>query len=471
MVPIGADEALLQLVPNVFLTEADACQNHLNALGMLAGMPWPIEAAPQLGRDSSPPAATPRNGGHGKRTESLRRVKPRSIRPVFATAEVELLLCCARRRPSTDCPRIEVLLKQKIDWVRFIQLAFAHGSLSLMHAALSSVGPEHVPKAMLEQLRHHRMETARRGEHLQRELLRIIGLLEARDIPTIAFKGPVLAQAVYGDLGLRPFSDLDLLVPKRDFLKAKGILIRDGYDEVYFGEHETLYRQSQLVRSDQSVGVDLHWGVSPRDFDVTISILRKVARSADGSVGHRPGPNILSRKHRADGVVARRQRTLKSLNRLCDLHEVIAAHPGLNWTALLETVRLAGGERRFLLALRMVKDLFDTPLPAFVSSLIDQRPILDQLASQIENRLFLEGPAAPAEFEKCLGSVGLTDDPRRRFRRLVRFAITPSKSDLACFRLPTILDRLYFVLRPGRLALRCAAHPIEAARTIRSVRS
>lgn len=395
-------------------------------------------------------------------------MKPRSIRPVFATAEVELLLCCARRRPSTDCPRIEVLLKQKIDWVRFIQLAFAHGSLSLMHAALSSVGPEHVPKAMLEQLRHHRMETARRGEHLQRELLRIIGLLEARDIPTIAFKGPVLAQAVYGDLGLRPFSDLDLLVPKRDFLKAKGILIRDGYDEVYFGEHETLYRQSQLVRSDQSVGVDLHWGVSPRDFDVTID-LEKVWQGVltvplgTGQVQTFSPENtaLMVWLHGA-------KEHWKSLNRLCDLHEVIAAHPGLNWTALLETVRLAGGERRFLLALRMVKDLFDTPLPAFVSSLIDQRPILDQLASQIENRLFLEGPAAPAEFEKCLGSVGLTDDPRRRFRRLVRFAITPSKSDLACFRLPTILDRLYFVLRPGRLALRCAAHPIEAARTIRA---
>ena len=47
---------------------------------------------------------------------------------------------------------------------------------------------------------------------LTSELIKIMKLLEENDIKAIAFKGPTLAQLAYGDVTLRQYVDLDLLV-------------------------------------------------------------------------------------------------------------------------------------------------------------------------------------------------------------------------------------------------------------------
>ena len=46
------------------------------------------------------------------------------------------------------------------------------------------------------------------------ELIRIMKLLEKNDIKALAFKGPVLSQMVYGDITLRQYVDLDVLIRK-----------------------------------------------------------------------------------------------------------------------------------------------------------------------------------------------------------------------------------------------------------------
>ena len=64
----------------------------------------------------------------------------------------------------------------------------------------------------------------RRGLWFASELLRITHHLAKKEIRAIPYKGPVLAQSAYGDLALRHFSDLDLLISPRDFDQAKNAL-------------------------------------------------------------------------------------------------------------------------------------------------------------------------------------------------------------------------------------------------------
>src|ERR1700681_921232 len=61
------------------------------------------------------------------------------------------------------------------------------------------------------------------------KLLRLLELFQAAEIPVIPLKGPVLAQILYGDPVLREFEDLDLLVRKRDVLRALQLLNAHGY--------------------------------------------------------------------------------------------------------------------------------------------------------------------------------------------------------------------------------------------------
>ncbi len=48
------------------------------------------------------------------------------------------------------------------------------------------------------------------------ELKAVMGWLEAGDVPAIAYKGPTLAAWAYGDIALREFCDLDILVRPSD---------------------------------------------------------------------------------------------------------------------------------------------------------------------------------------------------------------------------------------------------------------
>lgn len=53
-------------------------------------------------------------------------------------------------------------------------------------------------------------------------------LFDAHDIPFVLLKGMALAFTVYPDEALRPMGDLDLLVPPKDVLRARDLLLQEG---------------------------------------------------------------------------------------------------------------------------------------------------------------------------------------------------------------------------------------------------
>ena len=61
------------------------------------------------------------------------------------------------------------------------------------------------------------------------ELLRLLDLFDRHAIRVLPFKGPVLADMLYGDIAAREYCDLDLLIDKADVPAAIGILLVEGY--------------------------------------------------------------------------------------------------------------------------------------------------------------------------------------------------------------------------------------------------
>jgi len=58
---------------------------------------------------------------------------------------------------------------------------------------------------------------------------RVLPAFAAAGLPVVAFKGPLIQQAAYGGLFIRPSSDIDLLVHPRDFDRAAALLDAEGY--------------------------------------------------------------------------------------------------------------------------------------------------------------------------------------------------------------------------------------------------
>ncbi len=111
----------------------------------------------------------------------------------------------------------------------------------------------------------HAIETGRRhGAFLQLVSLRAIAMLADAGIRSIALKGPFLGEALYGDPGRRPSSDIDLLVPPEQ-LHAAVEVIRDlGYrapiDYVYDSGLPLLHFVLVHDRGELPA-VELHWRV------------------------------------------------------------------------------------------------------------------------------------------------------------------------------------------------------------------
>ena len=105
-----------------------------------------------------------------------------------------------------------------------------------------------------KRLRHsYRLHTIRAAVH-EHELARTVGLLRSAGIEPLLAKGWAIAR-LYPESGLRPYGDLDLLVPPESYAMARGTpnVMRAGVDlharfkELADRPLDELYRRSQLV--------------------------------------------------------------------------------------------------------------------------------------------------------------------------------------------------------------------------------
>src|SRR5262245_18085134 len=147
--------------------------------------------------------------------------------------EFRFLLSCARSEPCTGIGRE---LDEDLDWKTLLRFADRHGVQPLLNQALKSTCWDRVPQTTRVELHRFNKANVQKNLLFTAELLQLIGEFERNHISIIAFKGPVLAEAVYGDVSLREFSDLDVLVHEADLRKAEDILTARGYQANFRGQ-------------------------------------------------------------------------------------------------------------------------------------------------------------------------------------------------------------------------------------------
>lgn len=144
--------------------------------------------------------------------------------------EIELLLCCARTQMEAEtATRMKALFQQTLDWEYLLRMAIRHGVMPLLFWQINANLPEIAPAEFMTRLREHFYLNAARNHFLTEELVRVLRLFEEQNIPAIPYKGPALALSIYGDTALRQFSDLDLLIQRKDVVRASDVLRTHGY--------------------------------------------------------------------------------------------------------------------------------------------------------------------------------------------------------------------------------------------------
>lgn len=160
--------------------------------------------------------------------------RSRKIAEIQPSPEIELLLKSARTRlDGATAAQIRELAAGEIDWPGLRGLAHRHRVMPLLYRSLYKTCPELVPEDALAELRLDYQANAARNMFLNRELIKILHFFETEGIQAIPFKGPTLAEEAYGNLALRQFNDLDILIQEGDVLEARDLMISHDYQPEY----------------------------------------------------------------------------------------------------------------------------------------------------------------------------------------------------------------------------------------------
>lgn len=173
----------------------------------------------------------------------------------FASAEERLLWRCARVRVDAgdlaEIARIGADLDQT-GWERVVALAQANGVENLLFTHIASAGLlDQVPGALVGRMRQWYGEVAIYTRRLEVALARVLSLLQAANAPVIVVKGLALTRRLYGEIALRPISDIDLIAQAKDMprwteaLRAAGFAPAAGKSE-RLGRHVLRFREMQF---------------------------------------------------------------------------------------------------------------------------------------------------------------------------------------------------------------------------------
>jgi hypothetical protein len=174
-----------------------------------------------------------------------------------------LHLCLRGRWDSTALQAAQALTTHSdLDWHDLHQVAQTESLAPLLYQIVRDRNI--IPAPVEQQLRDAYYHNACRNTFLLRELGDVLHHMAKEGVDVILLKGAALAEGVYGDIAVRPMSDLDLLIQQPDLPIARRVLAALGYMPSYLEMHagfniefrneEPLYKPGLI-----DTYIDLHW--------------------------------------------------------------------------------------------------------------------------------------------------------------------------------------------------------------------
>jgi putative nucleotidyltransferase-like protein len=372
-------------------------------------------------------------------------------------AEYRMLLACARSRmDEPHAAIIRQLSRSALDWEALAALGRRHSLFPLLYRQLAAVVPQEVPPESLGRMKERYQGNAARNLFLLGELERVLRSFADDGVTAIPYKGPALAIAGYGDLSLRRFVDLDVIVRRDDVERAIGTLTRLGYrcDPVVSPTQQAFLIRTQhdlaFKREEGRLIVELHWEVAPRLFAAELAAENLWRRATRRSMGEGEMLVLAPEDMLLALCVHGSKHLWERLAWVCDIAEWLAAHPQLRWPELLAHAERTGQQRMLFVGLHLAAELLDAPLPEPVASAVRADRAIPRLAAQAGEVMFRQPPRPPG----MISSLRFNLLARRAWAvkwNYLRHLLTPTDADVRAIRAPRYLQFVYYLARPFRL--------------------
>ena len=378
-----------------------------------------------------------------------------------------LLASCASGSRSEWSERIRG--NRSLNWMRVIELAEHHGVIPQIYRSLSDLGDV----ACSDSLWQSHETNARKTLWLTRELLRILGKLNSCGIVALPYKGPVLAQLLYGNVTLRQFSDLDLLIQSSDLPRIKSALAELGFEP---GVQLTPREEREYVQSgyeyvfDCAHGrnlVEVQWRILPRFYCVDFDVNEFFERAITLSLGETGLRTLCAEDLLIVLCVHAAKHAWQQLSWLCDIAE-LAKSREIDWDVIQDRANRLGVQRVVAISFVLAHKLLEAPLPEIVQAQIRKDDSIENVINEILPIIVAGSDYDPESISYFWLMIRVRERWRDRIKFLWRLIFTPSVGEWSAIRLPSRLFPLYRVVRVFRLVSRFFPKVVSARETNRS---
>jgi hypothetical protein len=391
-------------------------------------------------------------------------VDPVETESLLSAEEAELLITCSGPcTGSEDETRIRSLASgRQIAWDRVFGMAREHCVIPLLYRTLNRICAQAVPPEQLRALKDQCRAGAARNLMLAAELIKILHEFELRHIDAVPFKGPSLACMVYGDLALRSFADLDILIHQSDIISAIRLLREMGYQLEYNlnRSQEAAYIRFEhafhFVHPTTAVIIELHWKLSHRNLSFGIDDVNLWQGVRAVSCLGRSVPALKPEDLFLYLCMHGAKHAWERLEWICCISEFINRVNGVDWDFVLAKARRLGGRRIVAMNLLLAAELYGNCRARSLLTLLPADKIALSLTSRVRAGLFRRKPDHHRrEVQRHVFYLQTRERLLDRVRGIVFSCVRtphPVSMDWQLFHVPTSLSFLYYLLRPVRIA-------------------
>ncbi len=183
---------------------------------------------------------------------------------MLLTPEDKLILASVKINPNKEeLEGLNDLITQITDWNFLINNIIERGIAPLFYKKHKFLSNQNlIPTFATRKLKSVYYTTLHRSLLMYESFKIILNAFNSQNIQVVALKGIFLSESLYKDIGLRQFSDIDLLVREEDGKKCLEILEELGYETYYDELNEYLWIEGELVhyqaRILNDVSVEIH---------------------------------------------------------------------------------------------------------------------------------------------------------------------------------------------------------------------
>ncbi len=295
------------------------------------------------------------------------------------------------RAASPGAQRIRELLLGPLDWEKLGWLAERERAAPVLWGLLQEIqGSSGALPEEAAHLQRLAMVSEFRMMHLEQRLADSLEALSEAGIDVMLLKGAALAMTVYGSFARRPMVDVDILVHVDEALRARDVLLGDGWISTETDELESFYRRHHHLPTlvdgrGMDTQLELHTGLffegNPFDFPMADLWRRAVPLTAGGRRVFVPSQQDqllhlclhFAWSHMMSSGAWRTFRDIRAL--------MAAGEP--DWDAFVALARKSRGGSCCYWTLRLAHDLVDVRIPAEVLASL-RPPLSDAMLARVE---------------------------------------------------------------------------------------